>query len=108
MIVAVSTSPNRQNRSTCSRMSVPLVQTPAKAPILLPMAGWEQTRLFGDFGSMSALAYFADLCLLIATSALGLQQHRPRIALSSLPPQSDYLPDPANFALRTNLKSSPE
>src|SRR5262249_46441826 len=26
MIVAVSTSPNRQNRSTCSRMSVPLVQ----------------------------------------------------------------------------------
>src|SRR5262249_31590405 len=26
MIVAVSTRPNRQNRSTCSRMSVPLVQ----------------------------------------------------------------------------------
>jgi hypothetical protein len=26
MIVAVSTKPNRQNRSTCSRMSVPLVQ----------------------------------------------------------------------------------
>jgi hypothetical protein len=25
-IVAVSTRPNRQNRSTCSRMSVPLVQ----------------------------------------------------------------------------------
>jgi len=26
MIVAVSTRPNRQNKSTCSRMSVPLVQ----------------------------------------------------------------------------------
>jgi hypothetical protein len=26
IIVAVSTRPNRQNRSTCSRMSVPLVQ----------------------------------------------------------------------------------
>jgi hypothetical protein len=26
MIVAVSTRPNRQNRSRCSRMSVPLVQ----------------------------------------------------------------------------------
>src|SRR5262249_34999375 len=26
VIVAVSTKPNRQNRSTCSRMSVPLVQ----------------------------------------------------------------------------------
>jgi len=26
MIAAVSTRPNRQNRSTCSRMSVPLVR----------------------------------------------------------------------------------
>ena len=26
MIVAVNTRPNRQNRSTCSRTSVPLVQ----------------------------------------------------------------------------------
>jgi hypothetical protein len=33
MIVAVSTRPNRQNRSTCSRMSVPLVQNQMLSPV---------------------------------------------------------------------------
>src|SRR5215813_6708699 len=36
MIVAVSTRPNRQNRITCSRISVPLVQI----RILGPIAGF--------------------------------------------------------------------
>jgi len=33
MIVAMNTKPNRQNKSTCSRMSLPLVQNQMLSPV---------------------------------------------------------------------------
>jgi hypothetical protein len=65
MIAAMSTRPNRQNRSTCSRISVPIALTPPPLcePVHMRCAPMRRTRAHWAANPISPRRFMPDLAL---------------------------------------------